>query len=89
MHRLQWVGFKSWLQLHGHQINNVILVSVLEDIQEDFNRLQATIHAGFPCDIQSLQRILQRRQRPAKSVLEHLPGDGGGASEFCASNQGR
>ena len=37
MHRLQWMGFKTWLQLHGHQTNYVIFVSVLEDIRKQFS----------------------------------------------------
>ena len=44
MHRLQWIGFNSWLQRNGHQDNSMILVSALEDIRkafstEKFNRL--------------------------------------------------
>ena len=37
MHRLQWVGFKSWLERNGHQDNCMILVSAIEDIQKEFN----------------------------------------------------
>lgn len=31
------MGFKTWLQLHGHQVNSMILVSALEDIRKEFS----------------------------------------------------
>ncbi|XP_078353866.1 uncharacterized protein LOC144638547 [Oculina patagonica] len=37
MHRLQWTGFKSWLQRNGHQVNRMILVSAIEDIRKEFS----------------------------------------------------
>ena len=36
MHRLQWMGFKSWLQRSGHRGNRMILVSAIEDIRKEF-----------------------------------------------------
>ena len=37
MHRLQWMGFKSWLQRSGHRGNRMILVSAIEDIRKEFS----------------------------------------------------
>ena len=37
MHRLQWIGFNSWLQRNGHQDNSMILVSAIEDIRKEFS----------------------------------------------------
>ena len=31
------MGFKTWLQRHGHQVNSMILVSALEDIRKEFS----------------------------------------------------
>ena len=31
------MGFKTWLQRHGHQVNSMTLVSSLEDIQKEFS----------------------------------------------------
>ena len=37
MHRLQWMGFKSWLQRSSHRGNRMILVSAIEDIHKEFS----------------------------------------------------
>ena len=37
MHRLQWIGFNSWLQRNGHQDNSMLLVSAIEDIRKEFS----------------------------------------------------
>lgn len=31
------MGFKTWLQRHGHQVNSMTLVSALEDIRKEFS----------------------------------------------------
>lgn len=30
------MGFKSWLQRHDHQVNGMMLASVIEDIRKEF-----------------------------------------------------
>ena len=37
LQRLQWSGFKSWLQDNGHPTNYITLTNAVDDIRRDFS----------------------------------------------------